>query len=243
MGCGASSSKPEVSQDLERSRARLTPPPGNPRPVVHLVFPALGESWINLVHATVQQGVPLGDEGLELLHACVSFPSRSIGEPVIERFGDVTMIAEMKKVFFEDTTNALGHNYKRLMCGPNGANDLSDIIELLRAEPLSKRGVVTFCGAGDGRVPCINSVQFLVRENELQAIYFARGQDAYKKYYADGLCLAAMASRVAKALGLASGWVTGFIASSHVYYADMPAIRDLLTLGESFLAGSGQGGV
>ena len=113
------------------------------------------------------------------------------------------------------------------MRGPGGRNDLKDVIALLRAEPWSKRAVLTLCGEGDGKVPCVNTVQFLLRDT-LRTIYFARGQDAFRKFYADALCLADMAATVAAGLGAATGSISGFIGSCHVYHADRPAIDRLL---------------
>jgi thymidylate synthase len=121
------------------------------------------------------------------------------------------------------------------MHGPDGRSDLEDVISLLRAEPVSKRAVVSFSVKGERKVPCINTVQFLVRFGQVQTIYFSRGQDAFKKFYADALCLAKMARRVADALQLPVGTVTGFISSSHIYVADRPAIDDFLKRGEKLL--------
>jgi len=61
-------------------------------------------------------------------------------------------------------------------------------------------------------------------------MYFARGQDAFKKFYADGLCLTAMAEKVGGALERPLGKARGFIGSSHVYHQDMPAIRRMLAM-------------
>jgi thymidylate synthase len=200
-----------------------------------LSFESLGEAWIHLVQRTVQAGIPLNGEGLELLEVQVSFPAGAEEDALIAQFGDGRMIAEMERVFFADGANALGHSYARLMRGPGGRHDLQDVISLLRAEPASKRAVVTLCGAGDGKVPCINVIEFLVRDGALRTIYFARGQDAFKKFYADALCLAKMARRVAAELGVPAGTVVGFISSSHVYYQDRPAIDDFLARGNRFL--------
>jgi thymidylate synthase len=95
--------------------------------------------------------------------------------------------------------------------------------------------VVTLCGRGDGKVPCINVIQFLVRAGVLRTIYFARGQDAYKKFYADALCLANLARRVAERLDLPAGIVSGFIGSSHIYHEDRPAIDVFLARGNQCL--------
>jgi len=95
--------------------------------------------------------------------------------------------------------------------------------------------VVTLCGAAVTRCRVSTSCNSLVRAGTLGTIYFARGQDAFKKFYADALCLARMARRVAEGLGRPAGTVTGFIGSSHVYPEDRPAIDDFLARGKRFL--------
>ena len=208
-----------------------------------LKFGSLGETWINLVRLTIEAGASLDKEGYECLEVSVSFPADNSGDPLIEQLGDAQMIAEMQQVFFTESLNPLGHSYARLMRGPAGRADLGDVIELLRAQRWSKRGVVSLCGTGDGKVPCINTVQFLVRGDTVQTIYFSRGQDAYRKFYADALCLGRMAQTVAEGLALPAGTITGFIASSHVYYRDLTAIRDLLARASAVLAGPAPAGV
>jgi thymidylate synthase len=200
-----------------------------------LSFGSLGEAWINLVQMTVQNGMAVDQEGLELLGVQVAFPAGAEDDELIRQWGDRRMIAEMERVFFEHGTGAPGHRYADLMRGPGGRDDLEDVISLLRAEPASKRAVVTLGGPGGGKVPCVNVIQFLVRAGALRTVYFARGQDVFKKFYADGLCLANMARRVAAGLGRPAGRVVGFISSSHVYHEDQPAIAAFLAQGERFL--------
>jgi thymidylate synthase len=174
----------------------------------------------------------------------VCFPAADQPDAMVAQYGDSRMVAEMEKVFFSDAPNALGHSYASLMSGPAGRRDLQDVIDLLRAKPSSKRAVVTLCGSGDGEVPCVNVVQFLNRKGQLQTIYFARGQDVFRKFYADSLCVAKMARRVASALNLPAGRVEGFIGSSHVYQCDREAIDRFLIQGRPFLRKiDGNGGV
>ncbi len=193
-----------------------------------LEFPSLGQTWVNLVHRTVESGRAMADEGLELTGVTVGFPAAAGDDPLLEQFGDAQMVTEMKKVFFLPGPNALGHNYAGLIHGPGGRADLADVVSLLREEPWTKRAAICLCGAPDGKVPCINTVQFLVRNAQVRTYYFARSQDAFGKFYADGLCLGLMAQKVAGGLGLHAGTVSGFIASSHVYHQDMPAICRML---------------
>jgi thymidylate synthase len=200
-----------------------------------LRFNSLGETWLNLVQTTVQNGTSVGGECLELLEVQVAFSADAEADEVIRHFGDKRMMAEMERVFFADGANALGHSYAKLMRGPGGRHDLEDVISLLRAEPSSKRAVLTLCGPGDGKVPCINVIQFLIRAGSLRTIYFARGQDAFKKFYADAFCLAKMARRVADGLGLTADTVSGFIGSSHVYHEDRAAVDDFLARGNQLM--------
>jgi hypothetical protein len=200
-----------------------------------LEFPTLGETWINLVERTFTTGLRLPDGLRECLGVRVGFAAATARDLIIDRFGAAQMIAQMDRVFFHAGPNALGHSYAALMRGPGGRTDLADVVGLLRAEPLTKRAVVTVCGTADGKVPCLNVIQFLVREGAVQTTYFARGQDAFKKFYADGLCVAAMAARVAQELGLPAGRVRGFIGSSHVYSEDTAAIESMLEQGREHL--------
>jgi len=167
-----------------------------------LEFPSLGQTWINLVYQTLQAGVAMSNEGRELLGVTVGFPAAGGADPLLEQFGNPEMIAEMKRVFFADGPNALGHSYASLSRGPGGRSDLQDVISMLRADPWTKRAALSLCGPSGGLVPCVNSIQFLVRNAEVRTFYFARGQDAFQKFYADGLCLGLMGQKVAEELGL-----------------------------------------
>jgi hypothetical protein len=221
---------------------KTTAPSSLATQVSPLRFDTLGEVWINLVHETLESGVDAIGEGPELLGVQVSFPASKQIDSLVTRYGDSQLMAEMEKVFFSDAPNSLGHSYARLMSGPAGRHDLQDIVELLRTKPSSKRALVAICSPGDGNVPCVNAVQFLCRQGQLEAIYFARGQDAFRKFYADGLCVAKMAQRVGSALGLPAGTVMGFIGSSHLYHHDRPAIDRFLRAGRDFLRKSTNGG-
>ena len=85
-----------------------------------LSFGSLGETWVRLVQTTVQTGISVDGESIELLGVQVVFPAEVEGDELIRQFGDSRMIAEMEQVFFADGANALGHSYASLMRGPDG---------------------------------------------------------------------------------------------------------------------------
>jgi len=199
-------------------------------------YPSLGETWLAVLREVYRSGRTVGAETRELLGVVAAFEQGDIQEPLLLRFANRQDIEEMRKVYFSAAPNQFGHSYADKVRGPLGRRDLSDVAELLAREPWSKRAVVTLGGCGDGRVPCINVVQFLRRDGGLLAAYFARGQDIFRKFPADALCIYEMAQRVAARLDIPVILVSGFISSAHIYLADLPAIRTLLTEAEAYCA-------
>jgi thymidylate synthase len=146
------------------------------------------------------------------------------------------MMQEMQKVFFSEGPNSLGHSYAKVICGPGGRQDLQDVIDLLKREPATKRALITFASQPGGKVPCITALQFLIRDQALQLMYFARGQDVFRKFYADALCLGGIGYRVATVLSLPLGVVRGFIGSSHIYDRDMDLIHKTIAAIQQYTA-------
>jgi thymidylate synthase len=190
---------------------------------------SLGETWLAVLREVCRSGEAVGDDTREILHVCVSFTLCDFdSDPLLVRFAVRENADEMRKVFFTSEPNRFGHSYRDQIRGPLGRSDLSDVIELLQQEPFSKRAAIVLVGKGDGRVPCINAVHFLRRQNGLVATYFARGQDIFCKFYADAACIFEMARRVADAIGVPLAQITGIISSAHVYLADLPAAAAIL---------------
>ena len=174
----------------------------------------------------------MGDDTRESLHMCASFAQGDYdSDPVLVRFASRENVEQMRKVFFTTEPNEFGHSYRDRIRGPRGRCDLGDVIELLDREPLSKRAAIVLVGEGDGRVPCINAVHFL-RDRGGRELgrrrTSARGQDVFRKFYADAVCIFEMARRVADAVGVPVDRVTGVISSAHIYLADLAAVGDVL---------------
>jgi thymidylate synthase len=190
---------------------------------------SLGETWLAALREVFLDGQPIGGETRELRSLCVGFEEADFrADPLLARFASSRHVDEMRKVFFSTERNSFGHSYADKLRGPQGRHDLSDVAELLARDPWSKRAVVTLAGQGDGEVPCINAVHFMRRDGGLVASYFARGQDIFRKFYADALCIHEMAGRVAARLETPVIGVSGLISSAHIYLDDLNEIQTLL---------------
>jgi len=189
----------------------------------------LGQTWKELVKLTKSKGIQLSDEGLEILDVKVNFKHNfDEKDLILEKYADKTMIENMQKVFFTNEKNDLGHSYFDNMCSPYKNDYESDIVRILGEKRNSKRATITLNSSGSGKVPCINVIDFLIRDEKLNIYYFSRGQDSYKKFYADALVMATMQSNIAKKLSTEIGEITGYIVSSHIYYSDMKNINRFL---------------
>ena len=196
-----------------------------------IIEKSIGRAWAALVDLVQTEGTQLADEGMEITNVTIQFDHNpNIPDQILEDFGDKHMIQNMQFVFFGRGEDRLGHSYKDLMMGPLGENDLSDVVTLLKNKEECKRATVTFCHRGEGKVPCINVVNFLSRNDKLQVSYFARGQDAYKKFFADAVAVAEMQALVAKEVGLQVGTITGFVASAHNYFSDAEKYNELINV-------------
>jgi len=199
-------------------------------------YPSLGETWLAVLREVYRSGRTVGEETRELLGVVAAFEQGDAQDPLLLRFANRRDVEEMRKVYFSAASNQFGHSYADRLRGPLGRHDLSDVAELLAHQPWSKRAVVALAGYGDGRVPCINVVHFLRRDGGLLAAYFARGQDIFRKFPADALCIYEMAQRVAARLDIPVVLISGLISSAHIYLADLPAIRTLLAEAEAYCA-------
>ncbi len=189
----------------------------------------LGETWLAALREVYRSGRSVGEEMREVLHLWIAFQRGDFqADPLLVRFASSRQVEEMRKVFFSSEPNLFGHSYSDCLRGPQGRADLGDVIELLGKDPASKRALVALVGLGDGRVPCINAIHVLRREDGLTATYFARGQDIFRKFFADGVCLHELAQRVASKLGIPLVAVFGMIGSAHLYLADLAEVRSLL---------------
>jgi thymidylate synthase len=195
-----------------------------------ICYRSLGETWLAILREVYQSSQTVGDDTRELLQVCATFAEGDFdSDPLLVRFASRENVDQMRKVFFTAEANEFGHSYRDRIRGPRGRCDLGDVIELLDREPLTKRAAIVLVGEGDGRVPCINAVHFLRRGGGLVTTYFARGQDVFRKFYADAICIFEMARRVARAVGVPIDRVTGVISSAHIYLADLAAVDEVLT--------------
>lgn len=172
----------------------------------------------------------LVEDYLELRNCSVEFTPNQCEELLSDErvMGDYE---EMRKVFFTQETNAFGHNYSKTLLGPKMGKEtaVNDIIQILSKTSTTRKAVLSFLPYGDEKVPCINLIHFLIRSDKLEITYFSRGQDIYRKFPCDAMCIIDYGRQIATAMNLEISHVTAVITSAHIYEKDIITAKSLIS--------------
>jgi len=188
----------------------------------------LTEAWKILLQIVMDRGEDSDAEIKEVRNVTTSF---TVGPSDFSKLVEYDLnetLSEMRKVFFTTEPNRFGHSYRSCWRGPFGKDDLSDLIDLLKEQPSTKRALLAFVDLTWRKVPCINAIHFLIRQGRLDLSYFARGQDVYLKFCADAICVHDFGAMVSKALGIRVGTITGTISSAHIYRKDYERVESII---------------
>ena len=103
-----------------------------------------------------------------------------------------------------------------------GHDQVRNVIDLLRANPSSRRAVIQLFEADDIsrrylEIPCTTTLQFMVRENRVHMITNMRSNDAYIGLPHDVFCFTMLQEIVARSLGYELGIYKHFVGSMHLY--------------------------
>ena len=169
------------------------------------------------------------EDYLELRNYTVSFTPEECDE-VVSNERVMRDYVEMRKVFFTQETNIFGHNYSKTLLGPKMGkeNAVDDVIQILKKTLTTRKAVLSFLPYGDEKVPCINLIHFLIRNNKLEITYFSRGQDIYRKFPCDAMCIIDFGKQVANAMQIELSLVTAVITSAHIYEKDIAESKNLI---------------
>ena len=177
----------------------------------------LKQVWYDLMSEVLTFGVIVEDY-YEKLGINVQFGFDDIDELLLdERIKADTL--EMEKVFFSNEANIFNHSYSKTILTPYPSNNspIDAICKLLKNNISSRKAVLIFAPYGEEKVPCITSIQFVVRQNVLYVFYTSRSQDIYRKFPCDAICIASYAKQVAQKLNLGLGHISANIVSPHIY--------------------------
>lgn len=191
--------------------------------------------WKELTMHCLKEGtLRIDDDGNEIIELLavsfqIKFPLNR--EEEIKGSWDEGMIGDTEKRF---TTVQPSHGSKpspaERIFGNSDESPYNIIKSILMEKPESKKAAISLTknvDLQDKRVPCIVTIDFIIRDGLLNLYYFARSQDIFKRSYADNIALAQIQKRLADDLDLKVGTLSGYIVSAHIYKSDLESISSL----------------
>ncbi|MEV4751984.1 thymidylate synthase [Streptosporangium sp. NPDC049248] len=133
-----------------------------------------------------------------------------------------------------DGQHLTGTAYGPRLFAPAGASQWERVVDLLRADPGTKRAAMLIMQPGElldpanPDVACTLSLQFLIRDGALHTMAFMRGNDAWIGLACDVFSFTLIAEYTALALGVRLGTYTHLVSSMHLSVADLPRAQAAL---------------
>jgi thymidylate synthase len=132
--------------------------------------------------------------------------------------------------------------YGPRLFGDAMGEQVKNLIAALRENPTTRRAVAPILKVEDLRgsgaePPCTCTLQFLIRDNELQTVVFMRSNDIIKGLPHDVFAFTMIAEIIARSLGCSLGSYTHMVGSLHLYEADTDLADARAYLEEGLMAG------
>jgi thymidylate synthase len=124
--------------------------------------------------------------------------------------------------FSDDGGKSIYGGYGPRLFNMRGVDQVKNVIQLLKRNPVSRRAVVQLFNAEDlvsrfSDIPCTCTLQFLIRDEKLILITHMRSNDAFIGLPHDIFCFTMFQELVANALSVELGSYMHLVGSLHIY--------------------------
>lgn len=222
---------------------------------MELVLDDLRGGYVNLVKHVAHSGKPVTSRGLatrELTAVSLVFPNVlnpllpvGVGRGVNARLAAIEALQLISGTQRHDLVQLATPGFTSVLVdqenpnygayGPRIVTQLGDCVDVLRADPTTRRAVISIWNENDlthdGDRPCTVFLQFLVRDNgfgpALELHSHMRSQDVWLGVPYDIFMFTQLQHTVAFILGLPAGQFVHHATSLHIYETDLPKVANL----------------
>ena len=192
--------------------------------------PSIASAWERAVRHVLAKGVPVttedGEETLETDEMIVKVddPLWNLKSPHARCPCGKNMLDAYAEQLIKGTGNAFEYDYHSRIFEYDGAYDqIIDALVRIGIVPQTRRAICSVWNVKrdnvtGGSVPCLQWIQFLVRDNKLQMKVLFRSNDVLLAMHANMYALVHLQQYVATALGLPVGSYTHIVTVPHIYY-------------------------
>jgi thymidylate synthase len=199
----------------------------------------IGEAWLSVASAILDQGVPSHYDGLPILEidqVALRVERPASTDPIVERLGDPERLAWMHANFTDharvaalgDARSYAGRLYDY---ATEGRDQVRWVIDRLRNDPQSRSATITtFEPLLDTTyIPCVSLLDFWIRDGAIELVVYAHSIDFGAKGYGNLVELAYLQERVARELERPVGRLVFLVKSAHIYETEFTIMRSALS--------------
>jgi len=198
---------------------------------------SLGEAWLLSIYLTLSNGEWIldGDTPLRefrLLHVVID--AIDDDDPVITRLADHNRILLMRRKYGScGIVPPYKISYGKLLYDNEGVDQVSWLVERLRAKGETKAATITLHRPGETELSCLSLLDCKLRNGALDMLALYRSQNVFASQPGNLLALRNLQCHIAKEVGATVGLFALYAASAHVYEKDIEQARQVLHLGSS----------
>lgn len=190
----------------------------------------IGECWIEAMRSVLLYGEESHDEDVtlkEVLGLSVKVESPEMNDHIVACFGDPNVVKHTLKKFEKGVVmNNRPFTYGACIYNKNGVDQFEWMVDRLTKKRESKSATISLLTEGTlaANLPCLSMLDAKIRNDKLNIQFFFRSQNIAGRQYANLLAITKLQYELASRLGVGVGFLSGYIASAHIYEYDFPKV-------------------
>jgi len=193
----------------------------------HIIEKNLYNLWLKSINLILNKGNTIEDDKENILEVLNLFLQTDNLELLSNHYeiwnnSSYSSISKSQNMF----------DYNERVQNFNDTNQIKKIIQRLQKARYSKAAtVVTLFPEHDiSKIPCLISIDFKIRNNQLNTTAFFRSQDVWKKQLNNFTLLVSLIQLICTSVNTKPGNLSLLIASAHIYNSDLKNISKLIKI-------------
>ncbi len=194
----------------------------------------VGDAWVRYLRWVINFGEYYYDEDdkiLELNDIVLSIEDDIENDPILEKYADMHLKElYLRKMQSTEIVKELNASYGKRIYEQLGVNQYQWCYQRLKDKPESKAATMSLLLPDDPgpRIPCLNIIDFKLRNGILNTKTFFRSQNAMNAY--GNLCaLFWLSDNMARDLNVKRGNLTCFISNGHIYENRLDSAKQIIS--------------
>lgn len=196
--------------------------------------------WMKALRAIVSSGELVQDKEpfMEIQNLQIAYNNAfETQAPHYTRIFGIEFTDYIHRVYSPLGDSESGRNYYKLIREHEGVDQVVEVIQKLKKDPLTRSATIVLADAKSPKQPCITEINFSTRNNLLHVTVVFKSSDLAKKFIPDMIEISHIHEQISRTLEIARGGVVAHLLSAQVYKTDISVVStaiDSAALGSYF---------